>query len=31
LTALDIAKEYELEGFDWEDDREKLEAWLNEH
>ena len=32
LTALDIAKEYELEGIDdWEDNREKLEAWLNEH
>ena len=32
LTALDIAKENELEGIDdWEDNREKLEAWLNEH
>ena len=31
LTALDIAKENELEGIDdWEDNREKLEDFLKE-
>jgi hypothetical protein len=31
LTALDIAKEYKLEGIDdWEDNREKLEDFLKE-
>ena len=31
LTALDVAKENELEGIDdWEDNREKLEDFLKE-